>query len=1387
MNSNKKLLSVLLAAVLLVGCIVGMLIVGANAAGPKVFTVGTNGEYQNFDSALAAVAEATWQSGDSAEIQIEAGSYASAAESPLLFGQTTIWADKAAGVKLPIKIVGAGSGATTIQVASQATCANDYTFDALTIEGTSTLTLSAGSGEVVFLEDAAISANVYPAGANTAAFEGWATPEEGKYIETSLTVGSKVTALGVSYLQTTTITADEFAAVDGVEDSGIVPSMVNFTLYVNGDYSAKGIRFAHKSRPEVFYNKITVDVGENGKVGDLRGSDGALTVKNAALKFHDGAQVTGNGNSVWFFDMAMTVTEDFTIECSGADTLVDFNVCRNRGAHSVKGDMYVKLADGYKMNKHNLPPVLCFAPVEGTCYITIDGAVSSADVMLFGEYLRSGDGSFPTNQIATATKCGGMVLDIDNANFGGSLKFYDSSAIGSYAVIDYANAIGADGLTMTMDSTTIAGGLTVLDNKAVCHGDASIAINDSSVGGSFGVASTNTQIKGDLTLDLNTVTVGTVTVAYNATISGNVDVDLTDVTCTDRKTSAGAYSTVAGFRLAGGSTIGTSKENKHTVDFAGTTNIAGPCLLYGSSVMNGDLAFTVGGQSVIGISSDEIAENAAGYDILYQGTLNGNMTFVAKDNAKFVSSFNVVRTCPIDGDISFTMQDNVTMVGNRIHSGSRNATSEVNNITVTLKDNVSIQADFWNAGYSNVTGNVKTTVEGNVHITGTLYGGGRYKVAGLIENEIRAAMVGEEIKAPQIDTYTILGGYQLGTNSASVRNTISAGTFGKAVYGGDYKATTEPCTYVKIENYISGGIFKDTGAAFIGGSNSAGSPVAEIYNEITGGTFGQHVHLGGWAQTDKITSVLGTEGKGAEGPNMGRNLYTAGNGVQGTVVTTIYSGTYGYLNELYPEAGAGHILCGARTGNVESTTTYVYGGHIHGLRGAGYGAHATDGGSYADAAETYIYGGYGFETGIRAGFAGDQAYEEGVTPPVFVLVIDPREEMDIRGAVGVFNDRDQITLKAGKYIVSGIPAEESNYVGSSYQNVTVEEGVEFIVTEWVQDKLYFALTEANRANATITTAEGVTEAYYTVTEEGVIYIYGGYEPQEIFYGLQLDMSGNQIKFYAYLNKDAVETLAARYGDEFIVEYTLGQKGGAFALANLELDGEYYVADLGYLSASEFVAAYSFTSKDAVAKTGILLDFIGGHALNEENEAEMQALCAALYTYGYQAAAEFGTLDEYANEAYAALQTRADAADLLAAYEIYAGEQYHNATSTEGFKMAGMTTLLGNQIAINVYVETEVTGDVVIDIAGQKYNATLADAEISGVAYKYFTIAPNVEHMAAIISMTISQGEAQLGTATVSIPGYAAAMVTEDAENAELYYAILGYIAAVEELPPEWLA
>ena len=138
-----KILSLALAAVLLCGCIIGFLTVGASAEGTTWVVDGNatdaeNNTYETLQAALDAAALADWSEGDALTISITAtaAQVVERSEDGVIFDVSTIW--RGVGKKLPITITGGTLDFTTNirakeNKAFKSFFTNDYTFRNTTI------------------------------------------------------------------------------------------------------------------------------------------------------------------------------------------------------------------------------------------------------------------------------------------------------------------------------------------------------------------------------------------------------------------------------------------------------------------------------------------------------------------------------------------------------------------------------------------------------------------------------------------------------------------------------------------------------------------------------------------------------------------------------------------------------------------------------------------------------------------------------------------------------------------------------------------------------------------------------------------------------------------------------------------------------------------------------------------------------------------------------------------------------------------------------------------------------------------------------------------------------------------------------------------------------
>ena len=142
---NAKLWSLLLAVVLLCGLALGVLFIGADAAGTLELSVGGAGEFATVEAALNSVAESDLSAYESITVNVNAD-VTETTSGVLLFGQKTIW--KEMGVMMPIIVTGDGS---LTFPAKQLASANDVTFEEmdLPISGIN-VKLFAGNGKLTF-------------------------------------------------------------------------------------------------------------------------------------------------------------------------------------------------------------------------------------------------------------------------------------------------------------------------------------------------------------------------------------------------------------------------------------------------------------------------------------------------------------------------------------------------------------------------------------------------------------------------------------------------------------------------------------------------------------------------------------------------------------------------------------------------------------------------------------------------------------------------------------------------------------------------------------------------------------------------------------------------------------------------------------------------------------------------------------------------------------------------------------------------------------------------------------------------------------------------------------------------------------------------------------
>ncbi len=283
---NKKLLSALLAFVLVCTCAVGMLIFDASAERQAVtYTVGTAGDYASVEDALAAAAAADWSAQQYLKIVVTGDHTATVDAKGILFGQKTIFDEN--GDRLPITITGTSAdslslgtnfgtvptfdykyysnsssasgyvydpdAADFVSVSSGAThkatskttaetkfvaCANSYTFENLDFclaDAAEVFYFYAGSGEVVFKNvklTENTGANVFFAADSPTAdvWAGWTAPAQGEKVKTSLTLDETDYANGSTYIFAVGASAGYNGAVIKPEDVEVELNIKNSTV-----------------------------------------------------------------------------------------------------------------------------------------------------------------------------------------------------------------------------------------------------------------------------------------------------------------------------------------------------------------------------------------------------------------------------------------------------------------------------------------------------------------------------------------------------------------------------------------------------------------------------------------------------------------------------------------------------------------------------------------------------------------------------------------------------------------------------------------------------------------------------------------------------------------------------------------------------------------------------------------------------------------------------------------------------------------------------------------------------------------------------------------------------------------------------------------------------
>ncbi len=446
MNTTKKLFSVLVASLLLVACVVGMLIVGANAADPITLTVdgvgGQTGTYATVKEALAAAKGMTWAEDSNLTIVL-ATNAVDVPTGSLLFDAQTIWAGNK---RLPITIKGA-TGTEKLDIDGRITkiaCANSYTFENLVFDicDNTNLQFYAGSGEVTFRGKGVLGNGTTLAwlGAdshNADCFAGWENhlPSNGEKIVTSLTFD------GVNCLSN--VANKLYAAVVCNYNGDVTPDMVHSKLFFKNEAVIGTLWKTHGSKCEYDYD-ISI-IAENCYVPGF---------------WINGIETKGD------------VTLSFT-DCEGVSVS---NFLRNR--HD--GDITVTLDDSqfsgefYPANGYN-------SGLPENYTLTLDMKNGSS----FGGKIEVNPGTASTGgnyvlKMDSESSCGGAVVvsagsansvsaDIKNSTLNGDLSLYSGSAGG---------AITATSTSLKLDNVTVKGKIRPVQNDADVTSPLTMKLND---------------------------------------------------------------------------------------------------------------------------------------------------------------------------------------------------------------------------------------------------------------------------------------------------------------------------------------------------------------------------------------------------------------------------------------------------------------------------------------------------------------------------------------------------------------------------------------------------------------------------------------------------------------------------------------------------------------------------------------------------------------------------------------------------------------------------------------------------------------------------------------------------------------------------------------------
>lgn len=1338
MNTTKKLLSVLVASLLLVACVVGMLIVGANAADDVTWTIdevgGTSTTYKTISDALAAAKEMTWPEGSTLTLIVDAQDKEDDhTPGKLLFNAETIWAGNE---RLPITIKSKEGTNQTLWISGKVdvACANSYTFENLTFRPASGIWLYAGSGEVTFKNVSWAGTGllgVYASGGGpdigNAAFAGWEDhlPQNGEKIVTSVTF-------------------------DGVN----VPGNSDTFLYAFLDYDFSG----HGVTPDMTHAKIIFKNGATfGKEINLRkgtadfARDVSFIAENTSVPNYVTTAVNEtSGNTTLSLTNCTGVTANAFSYLVRSNYVSNGNLTVSLNNTSVPGFTLNGVPEGYKTTLN----ITNNSSVSGAIELTNNGGSAEATV----------ENSEISNIYGTKSSAKDIKITLDNATMNGAvigagssasisgnltveIKNTDPASARNVLALD-DNATAAGDITMTVDNCTNINPYLYQSNpsaSAISVGNVEMTVKDSTLPGALNLYS---GIAADKTITAASTTLEVI----NSTVPGRINVVTNDVDVTSplsMKLENCKYESEGVVLLRHANQVWTGDVD---IDILGEdSKLEVVSIAHGSkSKIDGALSVDISGGTFsgdvqLGQTGDVVATEGMSLKIsagtfkgaVYAGVKNGDDkagTTVDILGGTFEQQLTIGSQYQM-APLSLTISGTPVISGLEI-KGAYNGDAS---FTAVYDADITYPENFHLSG-SSFGESVNVTVKQGT-FNGTTY------IAHTPKTE--AGTITTTIEGGSFNGPLYLGAETQSGVIASITNTITGGNFASSVYGGSTNGTVGTIT-----NTITGGTYTSIYANGFAGGNEAGT-VGTITNTFTGGLIYGHL-VAGSAGGD-VTAIQ-TEISGDI--YVGRNCF-GGNGGAGTVgsIQTTISGNVSIGTPVEESgASAGCFIGGSRNGEVTGTiTTQINGGNIKGMYTDMYE------GTHSAASATTITKAI-FTSNVTAG-----GYQSEAVTTEATLTLDLSDEANV---VTIGNDTE-LLVKAKENGKVVILAGEGKINLNNAVQITADEvtggavNVEFIDEPNDQQTYIIAPAETQYV---------VLNEYETYVKDGDLIAGVEVQPVDAIEGVSFLLDQKYLAVNLYLKKAQVEMIP-----NFALQVTF--KGEPLAVGALEESGDYFKVSLGEFNASDFDEDITIAAEGMIPYVGSLMDIAvkgADHYSKPENEdPEMVALMKAIYTYGYQASQKWdGNVNEDVDDNYVVESYTGD----------YTGRQNSvNNVADAGYTIDGLVLVLENEVGYRIYSMTEeIPENYEIWVAGQKLDlleiekldTPVYDAE-NNAYYTTFAFGVDAITMSKDIVINVRVDGELAASATVSIPAACEYYINHVPDTADVARAILIYIEAVE--------